>query len=134
MKEVNKRVSYSGSESEIISAFQAEDVSSILTTRSINGTHASGEAQLNIVDAGFETPVFHMNGELEITQVITLKGISKHGKDRIHQYGDKWIIKQMTGNVGFDDRGGLWLGLASLDGRDFRWVRAEDDKNFKIIR
>jgi hypothetical protein len=70
---------------------------------------------------------------MTLDTVIILKPISKHGKDRIHQYGERWIVKSVMGNVMFDDRSGLWLGLMSEDGRDFRWVRSQEDKNFIII-
>jgi hypothetical protein len=69
-----------------------------------------------------------------LSGIIVLKGISKHGKDRINQYGDKWIVRSVTGSVMFSDKSGLWLGLMSIDGRDFRWVRETEDKNFEIVK
>ncbi|HWY13225.1 MAG TPA: hypothetical protein VN026_17955 [Bacteroidia bacterium] len=71
---------------------------------------------------------------MNIGNKITLKGISKHGKDRIHQFGNCWIIKCFADKVGFDDKKGNWIGLIDANGKnDFRWVHETNDKNFMIV-
>ena len=71
---------------------------------------------------------------MNVGNKIILKGISKHGKDRIHQFGDCWIIKSFSEKVLFDDKIGNWLGLTDANGKDdFRWVHETNDKNFKIV-
>ena len=70
---------------------------------------------------------------MELNRLITLKAISKHGKDRINQFGNKWIIKKVANKVGFDSRLGIWLGLEASNGKDFRWVKDNGDNNFLIV-
>ena len=70
---------------------------------------------------------------MEIGNKIILKPISKHGKDRVHQFGNEWILERICERVGFDHRIGPWLGLKDLNGKDFRWVRLDQDKDFKIV-
>lgn len=65
---------------------------------------------------------------------ITLKPISKHGKDRINQYGNKWKVTAVSQTIMFSSESGPWLRLESLCGtEDIRWVRKNNDKNFEVI-
>ena len=71
---------------------------------------------------------------MKIGDQITLKGISKHGKDRIHQFGISWIVKCFSDKVGFDNKKGNWIGLTDANGKnDFRWIHETNDKNFVIL-
>jgi hypothetical protein len=71
---------------------------------------------------------------MEIGSEIKLKPISKHGKDRVNQFGKLWILKSVVDKVGFDERKGPWLGLTdSGNKKDFRWVKLNQDKNFEIV-
>lgn len=64
---------------------------------------------------------------------IELKGKTLHGKNRINEHGNLWLIKEIRGNS---------LSLRSKDktfkiGTEFihdgRWVEIKNDKNFEII-
>ena len=62
--------------------------------------------------------------------LVRLTGKSKHGKNRIQQHGDKWIVVE-HGRFG----GQAAMMLASMErtdrGRpDGRWVHIRDDKDF----
>ena len=69
---------------------------------------------------------------------ITLVGKTRHGKNRINQHGNKWLVM----NVG-KFQGQPALALRSFDktegpkenkGFDSRWVLMQDDPNFSIIQ
>ncbi len=79
---------------------------------------------------GFES----LSHNMEKGMIIILKPISKHGKDRVHQFGNRWIIDNIVDRVVFDNRVGPWLGLRDADGKgDFRWVKFKEDKNFEVV-
>lgn len=69
-------------------------------------------------------------------EVVTLKPVSKHAKDRVQQQGSKWVVNAISESVLFDDRKGVWLGLAAKSGHEngFRWVLLEGDDHFIIER
>lgn len=68
-----------------------------------------------------------------IGQKIVLKPITKHGKDRVHQFGKEWIIDGVSDTVMFSSERGPFVRLKSLCKKDTRWVRMKNDKNFEII-
>lgn len=57
---------------------------------------------------------------------VTLKGKTRHGKNRINQHGERWMIielrngKMLVESAAETDKGGF----------DWRWVDLHDDKNF----
>ena len=69
-----------------------------------------------------------------IGNIIKLKAISKHGKDRINQFGDLWKIEQIVDKVLFSNKIGTWFGIRSEIKNDFRWIHSDNDENFKIIK
>ena len=65
---------------------------------------------------------------------VMLKGKTRHGKNRINQHGDIWIVE----NKGkFGGQPAMFLrslhkteGLKDNKGFDTRWVLLKDDQNF----
>ena len=57
---------------------------------------------------------------------VTLKGKTRHGKNRINQHGERWMIIEL--------RNGKMLVESSektdKGGCDWRWVDLHDDQNF----
>lgn len=57
---------------------------------------------------------------------VTLKGKTRHGKNRINQHGERWMIielrngKMLIESAAKTDKGGF----------DWRWVDLHDDQNF----
>ena len=57
---------------------------------------------------------------------VTLKGKTRHGKNRINQHGERWMIielrngKMLLESAAETDKGGV----------DWRWVDLHDDQNF----
>ena len=64
---------------------------------------------------------------------IRLKGISGHGKNRIREHGDIWLVVHVDGSrvmlrsrhKTFKAGGELW--------HDGRWISSSTDKNFEIV-
>ena len=71
----------------------------------------------------------------ESWKLIRLKGVSRHGKNRIREWGDLWWIVEGATTVRFAD--GLHLGVLSQKDfkleKSFRWVRLQGDPDFEII-
>jgi len=65
--------------------------------------------------------------------ILTLKGITQKGKNRIRECGDKWkVIEEQEKNV-FNEYG-PWLFIEPItDKEKFRWIHKNNDKDFEII-
>jgi len=64
---------------------------------------------------------------------ITLKGKTRHGKNRINQHGENWMIRAVSV---FQGHPALMLrseNRTDKGGFDGRWVHIKDDKNFEIV-
>lgn len=65
---------------------------------------------------------------------IKLKGISRHGKNRINQHGEEWVVLRVDGpkvllrslNKTFKDGPNQWS-------HDMRWVNTDFDSDFEIV-
>ena len=67
-----------------------------------------------------------MNNEFKFE--VTLKGRSRHGKNRVREQGNKWQC--------IEERNGHLLLLNGADGdpkTDWRWVMKQGDINFEVI-
>lgn len=51
---------------------------------------------------------------MEIEDIIKLKGVSRHGKNRINQHGTEWEIFGFPETVGFSNLKGGWVQLKSI--------------------
>lgn len=70
--------------------------------------------------------------EVEQGDFILLKGKSRHGKNRIHQWGDAWAIQK----EGLFRGQPAWLLTSFIhggDGPDLRWVLKKNDPNFEVV-
>ncbi|MCR1344910.1 hypothetical protein NRY68_03640 [Acidithiobacillus ferrooxidans] len=70
--------------------------------------------------------------------LITLRGISEHGKEHIPRFGThQWRVIEQHGRVHFSSSLGLWLLVvpyaAFAGGRKLgKWIHAVHDLNFRI--
>lgn len=64
--------------------------------------------------------------------IIKLKGISRHGKNRVNENGSDWLIISTPEKVGFSNEINCWVKLKSLTTDDVRIVKIPDDENFEI--
>jgi hypothetical protein len=66
---------------------------------------------------------------------VKLKGKTRHGKNRIKQFGEWWKVERVAEEVKFPTNDvGPWFVLTSVDGSgDWRFVSEKNDSNFEII-
>ena len=70
-----------------------------------------------------------------IGKILTLRGVSRKGKNRINEHGERWIVMSIRDSIVTSQRCGPWLLVGSQKGKlwDARWIQQNDDLNFKII-
>ena len=86
--------------------------------------------------------------DLKIGNLLLLKGITRHGKNRISQHGDVWKVFQI-GKEKFMGEGDIKQGIVveSLNDtfntggsgkhkwvKDVRWLDFPEDENFEILK
>lgn len=66
---------------------------------------------------------------------VILKGRSQHGKNRVREQGEVWIVKDQRNSINTPKhvgcQGPFWLLLGLND--DLRWVSTTDDPDFEIV-
>ena len=66
-------------------------------------------------------------------QWIRLKGISGHGKNRIREHGDIWLVVHVDGSkVMLRSRHKTFKAGGEMF-HDGRWISTSTDKNFEIV-
>ena len=70
-----------------------------------------------------------------VGKTVKLAGITRHGKNRIHEKGDMWKVTGETDKVSFRTPApGPFLLLEALGSvKDWRWVSLHSDPNFEIV-
>ena len=86
---------------------------------------------------------------MKLQETVILKAKTRHGKNRIKQHGDRWmVVRQTEENLGprfLRPVNALppWLWLETTDcecptrekwGQDGRWVSEKNDPNFEIVK
>ena len=79
---------------------------------------------------------------MRVQETVILTAKSRHGKNRISQHGERWIVTLVSDSVKcLDESPGV--SLSSIDcpcrtcdqfGQDARWVLLKNDKNFEITK
>lgn len=70
---------------------------------------------------------------MKIGDVIELKGKSRHGKTRVAQHGNIWVIMaEKSINTVSNKVGPAWL-VESFETDDSRWVLKNEDGDFEIV-
>lgn len=63
---------------------------------------------------------------------VFLKGITRAGKNAIHNRGAHWVVVMVSRPI-FDKMNGEQVLLENIDGRgDLHWVKMVDDENFHV--
>jgi hypothetical protein len=62
--------------------------------------------------------------------ILTLKGLTGHGKNRIREHGDKWEVLELPPGVMDMDPKPVLPPIKSLKTGEWRWL---DDTNFSWI-
>ena len=70
-----------------------------------------------------------------VGKTVKLSGITRHGKNRIHEKGDMWKVSGETDKVSFKTPApGPFLLLEALGPvNDARWVSLHSDPHFEIV-
>lgn len=61
---------------------------------------------------------------------VTLKGKTRHGKNRINQHGERWMIIELRNGKMLVESSEKTEGPKDNKGFDWRWVDLHDDPNF----
>jgi hypothetical protein len=64
---------------------------------------------------------------------IRLKGISGHGKNRVHEHGDIWLVIHVDTNKVMLRSRNRTFKIGGVMHHDGRWIDQGIDKNFEII-
>ena len=71
--------------------------------------------------------------EIEVGDTITLRGLTQHGRNRINQHGDKWLVKKIEFGSVFVESTGDTFSMPGGKVKDSRWVDISWDKDFSIV-
>lgn len=66
--------------------------------------------------------------------MLKLRGRTQKGKNRIRELGESWEIIASVESVGFSSEKNWILIHPVLNPDKIRWIRANDDIDFEIIR
>ena len=72
---------------------------------------------------------------MKIGDKVKLTGITRHGKNRVREQGDLWTVTAIaTAHQSSFTAVGTEIALLRAESnpdKNWRWVEAKDDKNFK---
>lgn len=64
---------------------------------------------------------------------IRLKGKTQHGKNRVHEHGDIWLVIHVDTNKVMLRSKDLTFKIGGVMHFDGRWIDQGVDKNFEIV-
>jgi hypothetical protein len=69
---------------------------------------------------------------MQVGDIITLKGITGHGKNRVREQGDQWFVMNDTTDIGImsRDSASVFPPIRSLQTGEWRWF---DNVNFEVV-
>jgi hypothetical protein len=67
-----------------------------------------------------------------VGDIITLKGVTGHGKNRVREQGDQWFVMNDTTDIGImsRDSASVFPPIRSLQTGEWRWF---DNINFEVV-
>ncbi len=68
--------------------------------------------------------------------MITLRGKTRHGKNRVFELGSQWNIVKTAESVLFSDKRGPWALVEPVedDPENNRWILLEGDTDFEVVK
>ena len=72
---------------------------------------------------------------MQVGDTIELKGKSKHGKNRIQQFGTEWLCTKISERIHTSTHqrlAGPFAMIISMDLEDLRWIAVKDDPDFIV--
>jgi hypothetical protein len=72
---------------------------------------------------------------MQVGDQIKLKGKSKHGKNRIQQFGTEWWVSEIRDSIQTTKHTGVLGPFAMVFSPtgDHRWIAVKDDPDFEVI-
>jgi hypothetical protein len=72
---------------------------------------------------------------MQVGDKITLKGKSKHGKNRIQQFGTEFWVSEIRDSIQTTKHTGVLGPFAMVFSPtgDHRWIAVKDDPDFEVI-
>tara|TARA_R100000808_G_scaffold25055_2_gene61021 strand:- start:6238 stop:6462 length:225 start_codon:yes stop_codon:yes gene_type:complete len=70
---------------------------------------------------------------MQVGNWIKLKGKTRHGKNRVHQHGDRWLVEEIRSGTMMLRSEFKTEGPRGHRGFDGRWIKLNDDPNFEIV-
>lgn len=70
-----------------------------------------------------------------MSEQVTLRGLTAKGKQRVKQWGERWVILKKKDKVSFSDLNGDWLfvqAVGDTSDSSSRWVNLTSDKDFEV--
>ena len=69
---------------------------------------------------------------MQVGDIITLKGITGHGKNRVREQGVQWTVMNDTTDIGIVSRdcASVFPPIRSLQTGEWRWF---DNINFEVV-
>lgn len=81
-----------------------------------------------------EVVCYNLDMTFEVGQIITLRGRSLKGKNRIRELGTEWdILSICEEDFAFKKKGDLRIAPVLEDDHDARWIHPTQDKDFEIV-
>lgn len=69
--------------------------------------------------------------DFQVGDSLQLRGKTLKGKNRVHERGDTWIVKNISEGTPWIEKGMLFIEPWS--GGDSRWIKPTNDPHFEII-
>tara|TARA_R100000951_G_C2604831_1_gene169293 strand:- start:195 stop:431 length:237 start_codon:yes stop_codon:yes gene_type:complete len=70
---------------------------------------------------------------MQVGQTIRLKGITRHGKNRVREQGEFWEVIRINPTVSFKTKApGPFMLLQAAESINMRWVSTVNDDNFSV--
>lgn len=70
---------------------------------------------------------------MQVGEWIELKGKTRHGKNRVHQHGTRWLVEEIRSGAMMLRSENKTEGPRDHRGFDGRWVKLNNDPNFEVI-
>ena len=66
--------------------------------------------------------------------IILIEGISEKGKEEVVRFGSEWTVLLLSQKVEFSKEVSDWIMISpNLKSCRFRWIKQEQDPNFRIV-
>jgi hypothetical protein len=75
-----------------------------------------------------------VNEMLQVNDTVVLTAKTRHGKNRIQQHGDRWLVEEVRGTSMMLRSENKTFKLGDKFIHDGRWVELQNDPNFDWVK